>query len=81
MAGCEKCWSDAGMRTALCGGSQTDHYHDLLKERRNDPCSPEEQCGELHTYSIYVRNDGKKQCVCGIKVADAEVDEVCPQQR
>ncbi len=70
MAGCEKYWSDAGMKMGLFGGSQTDHYHAFLKERRNDPCSPEEQCGELHTYAIYVREDGKKRCVCGIKVEE-----------
>ena len=43
---CEKCWSDAYLR-ALSDPSkdQTDHYFDLLEERKDNPCQQEE--GEI----------------------------------
>lgn len=43
---CEKCWGDAYMRH-LDNPSKTqfDHYSELLKERRDMPCSQEEQKG------------------------------------
>jgi hypothetical protein len=40
---CEKCWADAELRVRSFGGSQYEHYMDLLTERRSNPCSPEEQ--------------------------------------
>jgi hypothetical protein len=46
MSACEKCWRDAGMRAQSSGGSHYEHYWRLLDERRNNPCSPEEQRGE-----------------------------------
>jgi len=42
---CEKCWADAYLRMRELGGSQADHYHDLLNERENNPCSTAEQNG------------------------------------
>lgn len=39
MTACEKCWADAALRVALLGGSQVQHYQDLLRERANHPCS------------------------------------------
>ena len=43
---CEKCWSDAyGRMRANPSKSQAEHYHDLLEERKDNPCSPEEQAG------------------------------------
>jgi len=36
-ASCEKCWRDAG------GVAET--YENLLKERADNPCSPEERAG------------------------------------
>lgn len=47
MASCEKCWSDSYMR--IHGDpmkSQTEHYHELLKERKEKPCTREQQAGE-----------------------------------
>ena len=44
---CEKCWSDACRRAAM--DSRKDvaaHYHDLLDERKDEPCSPEQQAGQ-----------------------------------
>ena len=46
MASCEKCWSDSYMRMSenpMMG--QTEHYHELLKERKDNPCTLEEQAG------------------------------------
>jgi predicted trehalose synthase len=40
---CEKCWADAFARAYHMGGHQVDHYHQLLAERKDNPCSPEEQ--------------------------------------
>ena len=44
MAACEKCWSDAYRRMlADTSKSQTEHYYDLLEEKKDNPCSSEEQ--------------------------------------
>lgn len=42
---CEKCWADAYHRMMMRGGDQTGHYQQLLKERYEKPCTPEEQAG------------------------------------
>lgn len=43
---CEKCWSDAFSRTfARPYKSQNEHYQDLLKERKDNPCSEKQQKG------------------------------------
>lgn len=47
MASCEKCWSDAYWRThsdPMKG--QSEHYQDLVRERKENPCTPEEQAGK-----------------------------------
>lgn len=44
---CEKCWGDAYVRSTLLGGSQADHYHQLLEERKDIPCSEVEQKGQF----------------------------------
>ena len=47
MAACEKCWSDAYMRTlAEPNKSQAAHYRDLLEERKDHPCTEDEQKGQ-----------------------------------
>ncbi len=44
MAACEKCWADAYIRVINNPmKSQTEHYQDLLEERKNNPCSEIEQ--------------------------------------
>ena len=55
MSSCEKCWADA-YRRALSQPmiSQSKHYHDLLKERKDSPCAPREQAGQFW--------DEEKQC-------------------
>ena len=53
MPTCEKCWGDAYMRLlADSSKSQTDHYYDLLKERKENPCTKEEQEGFVSVYLI-----------------------------
>ena len=43
---CEKCWGDAYMLT-LCGTkTQAEYYHQLLAERKDNPCTKEEQEGQ-----------------------------------
>ena len=45
---CEKCWSDAYRRMlADPSKSQGEHYYDLLEERKDNPCSLEEQSGPI----------------------------------
>lgn len=47
MASCEKCWSDAyfsAQSNPMKG--QSEHYHDLVQERNENPCTPEEQAGQ-----------------------------------
>lgn len=38
MASCEKCWRDAG--------GDPDTYSELILERKDNPCAPEEQAGD-----------------------------------
>ena len=46
MASCEKCWGDAYMRYRCDPSkSQAEHYGDLIRERKDNPCTPEEQAG------------------------------------
>jgi len=54
MAGCEKCWGDAYMRSMFRGKSQAQCYEELLIERKDNPCTPREQAGEYW--------DEEKQC-------------------
>lgn len=46
MAACEKCWGDAYLRSLGCGKSQAECYEEILKERDDDPCTPEQQAGQ-----------------------------------
>jgi len=43
MAGCEKCWADAFRRSYGTSKSQTECYYELLEERKDNPCTPEQQ--------------------------------------
>lgn len=50
MSACEKCWADAYRRQAdEPMKSQAEHYRDLLEERKDNPCTPEQQRGEPRT--------------------------------
>lgn len=43
---CEKCWGDAYLRSYGSGKSQSDCYFELLEERKDNPCTPQEQAGD-----------------------------------
>lgn len=45
---CEKCWGDAWGRV-ICDSSKTisQHYLDLLEERKNRPCTSQQQAGQF----------------------------------
>ena len=46
MSACEKCWGDAYLRwMSDPSKSQAEHYTELLVEREDSPCTPEEQVG------------------------------------
>jgi len=67
MASCEKCWGDAYLRTHTDPmKSQAEHYSDLIKERKGNPCTPEQQAGE----------DATKCPKCN-KIAVHQMIEVC----
>jgi len=67
---CEQCWSDAYQMMYLLGGSQTDHYYQLLKERKDNPCIGEGQEG-----GVRVRRASKTACGSG---SDGEFDSPPP---
>jgi len=46
MATCEKCWEDAFTRAKCSHRSQTECYHELLEERKDNPCTPKQQAGQ-----------------------------------
>ncbi len=43
MSSCEKCWRDA--HSVGSYGDVTVRYRRLMEERRDNPCTPEEQAG------------------------------------
>ena len=71
MASCEKCWSDAYMRSIENPMKvQAEHYQDLIKERAENPCTAEEQAGEdatlcLKCGRVAVHQYAKVCCACG----------------
>lgn len=61
MATCERCWDNAYAR-ALGDTSkdQTEHYRDLLHERRLMPCTPRDQAGQWwDAEKLYDRRTGR----------------------
>lgn len=60
MSACEKCWADAGGDMAL--------YTQLLRERADHPCTPEQQAGEDIDPTPWCAGCGamkQKDCDCG----------------
>jgi len=45
MTACEKCWGRAYARYRITGKSQAECYHDILKETKDNVCTPKEQAG------------------------------------
>ena len=43
---CEKCWIDAYKMEWYGDGNQADNYKILLDERKENPCTPEQQAGQ-----------------------------------
>ena len=66
MAACEKCWGDA---YDYGHGDQSARYNELIAERLDNPCTPEQQCGEMHL--VLKWKDGGMRCRCG-KVVECE---------
>jgi hypothetical protein len=61
MASCEKCWNDAYVRMINNPDkSQSQHYHDLLEERKNNPCNEEQNRNDA---TVKVQIDIKKSQV------------------
>lgn len=48
MPSCEKCWSDAHADYPYCNVAET--YDRLINERKDNPCTPEQQAGEFATH-------------------------------
>lgn len=48
---CEKCWGDAYLRMLVTGKSQAECYRELLDERKDNPCSAEDQAGQFREES------------------------------
>ena len=46
MAACEKCWADACSRVMHRGGAVVERYDELMIERADSPCTPQEQAGQ-----------------------------------
>ena len=42
---CTKCWHDAFVMTYQVGGHLNDNYMQLLQERKDKPCTLQEQAG------------------------------------
>jgi hypothetical protein len=40
---CEKCWEDAYMLSRWNGKGQAENYAELLRERKDSPCTPEQE--------------------------------------
>ena len=59
---CEKCWADAWLRQlSKPEKTQAEHYADLLKERKDNPCTPEEESGVyVPTWWINLGEDAKE---------------------
>ena len=65
MSSCEKCWADARRRRFYnLSKSRAEHYHDLLEERKGNPCSPKEQAGQFW--------DEEKQCDTRLEWKDTQ---------
>jgi hypothetical protein len=47
MAACEKCWEDAYQLSIITGKTQGACYAELLEERKDTPCSPQQQAGQF----------------------------------
>lgn len=58
---CEKCWGDAYFRWRFVDGgkSQSEHYRELLEERKDAPCTPDEQAGSVYSEDSEAENNAR----------------------
>jgi len=71
MPACERCWSIYSRRSMF---NDDLTYGEVVvdEEKRNGgPCSPEEQCGDMHLVLDF--KDGSRRCRCG-HVVEKEAD-------
>ena len=62
---CEKCWADAyGLMMIGVVESQSEGYRQLLFERVNNQCSPEDVCG-VGTTEMHTIHPDDVECACG----------------
>lgn len=65
MSACERCWADAAAIYAAGRGRGESHasvYHQLLDERNNHPCTPEEQAGDWWDAELQIdRREGAQK--------------------
>ena len=74
MTDCEKCWEDAFRRSYGTGKSQAECYHDLLEERKDNPCTPKEQAGEWWDEERQI--DTRLLCrKCGVKLTKENISK------
>lgn len=59
MAACEKCWRDAHRGPQF---SVAEEYERLIEARKDNPCTPAEQCGEMHI--VLEWTDSEPMCRC-----------------
>ena len=80
MSTCDKCWDDALSRTTTQGGTVVEHYFDLLKERRDDPCPDKEQ--HRHDYIRFRQqgHDKQNERMVDAVIQDRGVRRGCPYQ-
>lgn len=57
MSACEKCWADAG--------GDMERYAQLLKERADNPCTPEQQAGDPTPWCLGCGAMKRENCDCG----------------
>lgn len=73
---CEKCWSDAYIRSLGTGKSQYDCYLELLAERKDNPCPPEAQSNNAPASACALHADRCSGLEAG--VAENKADSTSP---
>lgn len=74
MTCCEKCWTQAQANAVVFQTSVTDEYVKLLNSRKK-PCTPEEQCGDVHICVSWF-DEALARCRCGRFMLDTHGNKV-----
>lgn len=64
---CEKCWGEAFLRARIDGRAQVEHYAELLTERKDNPCTADEQAGIVRCPKHGVMYGYCSDCTGGIE--------------